>query len=817
MTPTLGSWLWDSPGIGVAVWDGRCRYVAINDELARLNGRTPEEHVGRLPVDVVGQPFAEPLTALVQEVLRSGDVIGLELSDADHVWETVWLRRGTGDDVRVVCVAVDVTAQRAPAVGDVPASRSAAWTSRLLAAVVALADTATTPTSLSQALADVVSSLGAGSAAVGLVEDGSLVFPADLESAASGGPPRLDGASDDPEARAVRTGLPVWVPGGPGEPGEQGAPGGRARAALPLRGVTGDVLGVLRLVWDQPQEFGVTQRTFLEAAAGHVARAVARLLLSQSEQRAREEASAARERSARLLSLAQQLNGTTTTDEVARTLWTALLPVGAVGGGIGLLDRDAGLMRIAAVWGGVAWPDVPLTSDLPFVHAALRTRWTTVARDELEATNPAAAQWMREVGSRTALALPLVDRGRTVGSLSVHLAATALDDTEREYLQTVAALTAQALARAAAQERAHASLVRLQHALLPVRLDRTDCVRASAGFRASRLAGEVGGDFYDVVALPDGGAVLLLGDVEGHDLDASAVMGQLRAVLRAHALEGLSPLEVLTRADAFLSDLPAGRLATVVVAEVRPDSRLLVLSSAGHLPGVLLGPRPRLLDVTADPPLGLGPVRRHERLLPLEDHSRLLFFTDGLVETRDRDIDDDLAGLLTDLERLGGLPDEDLVRELLSSAGSDTGDDAAVLLVDVRPLQEPASDVRERRLPPSRRNVHLSRHWARGVWRDWDVGEEAAGVLDLVLAELLSNAVRVADTDVCLRLRREPGTLVVEVSDDSPREPRVTAGAGAGAEQTWGRGLSIVDALSAGWGVDWHGDAGKTVWARVGA
>jgi len=158
----------------------------------------------------------------------------------------------------------------------------------------------------------------------------------------------------------------------------------------------------------------------------------------------------------------------------------------------------------------------------------------------------------------------------------------------------------------------------------------------------------VGGDWFDLFVLPSGHLGTVVGDVSGHGLRAAVVMGRLRSALRAYALDWDDPAEVLTRLDRKIRHFEAGSLATIIYAMVSPGRDQIAISSAGHLPPVILAPddEPRLLTLPADLPVGVGesPPRRRT-VVDVRPGTTVVLYTDGLVERRGEVIDEGLARL----------------------------------------------------------------------------------------------------------------------------------------------------------------------------
>jgi serine phosphatase RsbU (regulator of sigma subunit)/anti-sigma regulatory factor (Ser/Thr protein kinase) len=356
----------------------------------------------------------------------------------------------------------------------------------------------------------------------------------------------------------------------------------------------------------------------------------------------------------------------------------------------------------------------------------------------------------------------------------------------------------------------------LQRSLLPDIPARIGPVELATQYRTGDPGVHVGGDWFDAIAVEDG-LVLVVGDVQGHDVQAAALMGQLRTVVRATASEGHPPAGVLARTADYLDRLDSERIATVLVVHLDVHAHLATLACAGHLPPLVVGPDGdrtvvRQVEVDTGPPLGIG-QRWDERSTHLPPDSVLLLYTDGLVETRTWDIDEgiDLLGALLETLPAGAGPERvlDAALELLP-AGS-RGDDVAVLAALVPPSGGPSKDRVRRSLPAQSRSVPLARSWAEGWLAGSQVPPDQKDTVLLVVSELVTNAVSQGDGMVRITLEAAEDSLLVEVFDSGHRLPSLTDTA---PDDTGGRGLHLVDTLCDAWGVreELHG---KTVWARL--
>jgi hypothetical protein len=296
-------------------------------------------------------------------------------------------------------------------------------------------------------------------------------------------------------------------------------------------------------------------------------------------------------------------------------------------------------------------------------------------------------------GERSWALLPLHAAGRVIGVWRLTWPRERVfDEPERTLLATLAELGGTALERAQLYERERGIAETLQRSLLPSRLPELAGVHVTACYLPASTSVQVGGDWYDVVELPDGRVGVSIGDVAGHGVQAAAVMGQLRSAVRAYAMQGLSPAAILTQLNRLVAALGGEHLATGLYLLLDPATGDVCVASAGH-PPVLAVPergRPHLLDVDPGLPLGvLDDVQFSETHATVRPGTTLVAYTDGLIERRGQDLEDGLRRLIETAARCG--PDGDLGNELLAAAGPST-DDTAVVTVRLCPVDE-----RERR------------------------------------------------------------------------------------------------------------------------
>ncbi|MGW1622089.1 SpoIIE family protein phosphatase [Streptomyces sp. NPDC002172] len=281
------------------------------------------------------------------------------------------------------------------------------------------------------------------------------------------------------------------------------------------------------------------------------------------------------------------------------------------------------------------------------------------------------------------LLAPLVSDGRVLGILLLARAGDSgpFSNEDATVARELAARAARALDRAVRFEREHTMALELQRALLaePGQLQQHAGVETTARYRPADDGSMIGGDWYDVLALPDGRTMLVIGDVMGHGVDAAVAMSHYRSTLRALALAGLSPRRILQHADRMVADSGFERVATCFLALGDPDVATLTYASAGHLPPVWLTPEGeiQLVPVPVGPPLGSG-LGRYEQGVTPERGGVLLLYTDGLVERRGEDIDRGLARL-TGLSLCPTDPLDKILDTVLAHLATGSEDDIALL------------------------------------------------------------------------------------------------------------------------------------------
>lgn len=417
--------------------------------------------------------------------------------------------------------------------------------------------------------------------------------------------------------------------------------------------------------------------------------------------------------------------------------------------------------------------------------------------------------------------LPLIAQGRTIGVIGLfYERESAFADQERNLLVALGSSIAQSLARAMLYDQEHELAAGLQQAMLPRRIPGVPGAQIAVRYRSARMGRDIGGDWYDVIPLPDGRVGAVIGDVEGHDTQAAALMGQLRIVLRAYAAEGHAPATVMARASAFLHELDTDRFATCVYVDADLSTGAARFVRAGHIEPLLRHADGlcRPLPVAGGLPLGLSAafVRLDYPVttVQLAPGDTLLLCTDGLVERPGADLDDAMRHLARAV-RDGPQDVQQLADRLCATTDRHPGEDDMALLL-LRRIGEPHHDIAGRFhqhiAPADPEALSAARHMIRAAVRAWGAGERSEEI-ELVADELVTNALLHTDgpADVRITMPHSVGRrLRLEVEDTSSTLPRRREPGEAGVS---GRGLLLVDRLADVWGVEPRG-SGKCVWCE---
>ncbi|WP_225847697.1 SpoIIE family protein phosphatase [Streptomyces sp. HPF1205] len=417
---------------------------------------------------------------------------------------------------------------------------------------------------------------------------------------------------------------------------------------------------------------------------------------------------------------------------------------------------------------------------------------------------------------RRALLAPLRGRRRVIGA-AVLLRRTDRPPFESDDLLVAAQLathTALGVDKAVLYGREAYIADALQREMLPDSLPQPTGVRLASRYLPAAESARVGGDWYDAIPLPGSRVALVVGDVMGHSMTSAAIMGQLRTTVQTLAGLDLAPQEVLYHLDEQAQRLGQDRMATCVYAVYDPIAHRLVVANAGHPPPVLLHADglAEVLRVPPGAPIGVGGVPFEAVELPAPTGATLLLYTDGLVESRSRDVWGGIELLRERLHDAASVvsppPLEPLCDEVLEILGpGDRDDDIALLAARFDGIAP--SDVAYWFLEPQAQTAGRARRLVRQALRRWDLHEQLDAA-ELLVSEIVTNAVRYAERPITLRLLRTD-VLRCEVGDDAPLLPRMRH---AAPEEEGGRGLYLVNRMAQRWGATRLG-AGKVVWFEL--
>ncbi|MFB6612741.1 SpoIIE family protein phosphatase [Streptomyces sp. NPDC085524] len=518
--------------------------------------------------------------------------------------------------------------------------------------------------------------------------------------------------------------------------------------------------------------------------------------------------------------LSAALAGAASVREVSRLVVAALRePLGASRVAVGELEPDRLIVTALdppepdawpevwrSEWRSV-WPDVPL-GYLPTLQSALR-------EGHMSLWPPGAAlePGLLGVGPGGLAVLPLPAEGRMTGACLVGWDAEhRFGPEERSLLTATGGLVGQALVRARALNAGHELASMLQRSLLPRKLPELPGGVAVARYLPATAGLEVGGDWYDVIPLRDGHVAFVIGDVQGHSAAAATIMGQMRTAVRAYAVEGHPADVVVARANRLLVGMETDLFATCGYVDLDMEEGIAKVVRAGHLPPVLRHPSgvTEELAVEGGPPLGvLAEAEFPMTEVGLVPGTLLMLLTDGLVESARLPLEKGMRRVRDVLAAANPVDVGGVADELVVTVGR-RHDDVALLLLRYdgtrdRPMR---SHWTVWRLPDA--VMHARRFTARTL-RSWGVAEELDAAL-LVVSELVTNAIAHTQGAVGMDLTLSDDRLRIAVNDASPRSP--VKPISVSWEETGGRGLLIVEAMTMAWGsVPLSG--GKQVWAEI--
>ncbi|MFE7814813.1 SpoIIE family protein phosphatase [Streptomyces sp. NPDC057433] len=494
---------------------------------------------------------------------------------------------------------------------------------------------------------------------------------------------------------------------------------------------------------------------------------------------------------------------------------------------------------------------MPLDTAFPAAEVARTGRAIYVSSpQQYRARYPLTWRLAERFGHQSWAFLPLTASGRTMGTWMVVFAhPVTFTPDERSVLTTVARMLSQALTRAGTAESERALTNDLQRSMLP-RLGPQRIPGMSVAARYVPTGGglQVGGDWYDVITLPNERFALVIGDVQGHDVRAAGLMGQLRIALRAYASEGHRPDAVLSRASRFLygineADPADPRYATCLYVEVDPAGGVLDVARAGHHDPAVRMPDATVLtrQTAGGVPLGIVPDADYPTTrMVLEPGETMLICTDGLIETGGHDLDTGWRRLRTILERTQGSLEElaDALVQAVHGPSShhttgpltDRREDDIALLLLTRQAEDLGAGTGAGTGPGTVRQalrrtmltveqseperVAEARQHLRELLHDWCSPDQVDSAV-LLLSEVLTNVLVHTDADALLEAEiiggPEGRRMHIEVTDGGADLPHIRT---PGELASSGRGLLLIELLAHTWGVVPRG-TGKSIWFEL--
>jgi GAF domain-containing protein len=587
-------------------------------------------------------------------------------------------------------------------------------------------------------------------------------------------------------------------------------------------------LGVLALALVASPEPSEPELRFLSTLAGLTAQALERAQLFEQERQARRDAESGRERLSLLSDVTKLLSSSLNPTTVMRR--TMNLVVGRLSDACVVhVPGESGLQRLD-VEGSAAFTSpaaqrligpgtVPFDADDPaaVAYRTGRTQLAPIAATATEDGGPADA---------TALAVPFAASGEVIGVM------TFFDGPGRRFepddislAAEVASRTGVALSNATRFQREHVVAEVLQRAVLPDFLPNVGGVHFDAEYRAGAAGTYVGGDWYDVFVLDDERVVFSVGDVMGKGAPAAALMGQVRSAIRAYAVTGQTPSEVLSSLDFLFDALVEDRVLTAVVGIINPKLGTVRLANAGHPAPLIVRADGTTSFASTQTSLliaaGLDGPARPAHDLTLRPGDSLVMYSDGLIERRGELITvgmQRLADTATQVA-LAGWPVQPAA-ELATRLGEDErADDVVVLALrflgapvedrESPPLGTGPSGMSILRLEPVVESTPTARHWVTEQLHD--VPDDVIACAALLTSELVTNAVLHAATPFTVTLHHMEDRIRVDVADGNPVVPSVKDYA---ADAATGRGLTLFNTLASNWGV-LPVVGGKIVWFEL--
>ncbi|MFE7392564.1 SpoIIE family protein phosphatase [Streptomyces sp. NPDC057582] len=458
----------------------------------------------------------------------------------------------------------------------------------------------------------------------------------------------------------------------------------------------------------------------------------------------------------------------------------------------------------------------PIAAGAAGGHAVLES--DLADSDGWRAQDPERARRVLEYGIHSLISVPLQARGVVLGMATFWRADASppFGEEDLSLSEELARRAALCIDNARRYTREHTLAATLQRSLLPRTLPEQTAVEAAYRYLPAQAG--AGGDWFDVIPLPGARVALVVGDVVGHGLHAAATMGRLRTSVHNFSALDLAPDELLSHLDELVAHIDHDEAngqgvtgATCLYAIYDPVSGRCTVARSGHPGPALVDPDGTVTfpDVPVSPPLGLGgslPFETAELTVP--EGSQLVLYTDGLIEDRDRDLDTGIEQLRTALADAVDRTPEATCQTVFATMLPERPRDDIALLVARTHLLDPAR-VADWEVPSDPAAVSHVRIDVTRQLETWGL-DQVAFTTELIVSELVTNAIRYGTQPIRLRLLHDRNHLICEVADGSSTSPHLRR---AATTDEGGRGLFLVAQLAQRWGTR-YGACGKVIWTE---